>query len=121
MPDSLACLRVQGQQTIREEIVANAIGAVEIKCGGACRCINNSALGIERHPSPIIRGAAGLPCVLWPSVMAEFTGMRDGVKRPAQFAGANVVGANVTGRRGESLGIASADNQQISVNNRGTG
>ncbi len=121
MPDSLARLRVQGNQAIGEEIVAQAIGAVEIKCGGACWNIDNPALRVERHPRPIVGGTAGLPRVLGPSVVAKFTGMRDGVKRPAQFAGANVVRANVAGRRGESLWIAATDNQQILVNNGWTG
>src|SRR5882762_10805074 len=121
MPDSLTRLRVQGKQTVGEEIVADAIGAVEIKCGGARRRIENSALGIERHPGPIVRGAAGLPRILRPSVVAKFTGMRDGVKRPAQPTGSNVVGANVAGRRRESLGVAAAEYYEVLVNDARAG
>src|SRR6266481_3100889 len=91
MPDSLARPRVQGNQTISKEVVADAIGAVEIKRGGACWNIDNAAPGIERHPGPIVRGAAGLPRLFRPSVVAKFTGMRDGVERPAQLACSNVV------------------------------
>src|SRR5580698_3378803 len=47
--------------------------------------------------------------------------MRNGVKRPAKLAGANVVGANISRRRGQSFRIAAADDDQILVNNSGTG
>ena len=121
MPDSLARLRIQGNQTIGEEIVPDAIGTVEIKCGGARRNIDNPALGIERHPGPIVRRAAGLPGILRPSVMAKFTGTWNGVKRPAQLSGSSVVGSNVAGRRGKSLGVAPADDQQVFVYDGWTG
>src|SRR5260370_16771401 len=87
-----------------------------MKCGGARGGVENSALRIKRHSRPIVRGAAGLPCILWPSVRGKFARMRDGVKRTAQLSGSNVVGANVAGRRGKSLGIAAADDDQIFVN-----
>ena len=53
--------------------------------------------------------------------MAKFTRMRDGVKRPAQFAGANVVGANVPGWRGKSFGISPADDGEVLVDDSGAG
>src|SRR6267143_370731 len=116
MPDSPARPCIQGNQTISEEIVADAIGAVEIKCGGACWDVDNSAPGIERHPGPIVRCAAGLPGILRPGVIAKFTGMRDGVEGPTQLTGSNVVGANVAGRRGKSLGVAAAEYYEVLVN-----
>src|SRR5229473_244799 len=121
MPDSLACLGIQGKQTISEEIVADAIGTVEIKCGGARGSVENSTPGIECHSGPIVRGAAGLPRIFRPSVVAKFTGMRNGVKRPAQLTGPNVVGANVAGRRGESLGVAASEYYQVLVNDAWAG
>src|ERR1700694_2017132 len=121
MPDPLARPCVQGNQTISEEIVADAIGAVEIKRGGACWDIDNAPPGIERHPSPIVRGAAGLPSILRPSVIPKFTGMRDGVERPAQLTGSNVVGANVAGRRRKSLGVAAAEYYEVLVNDAWAG
>ena len=121
MPDSPARPCVQGNKTISEEIVADAIGAVEIKRGGACRDIDNAATGIERHSGPIVRGPAGLPRILRPSVIAKFTGTRDGVERPAQPTGSNVVGANVAGRRRESLGVAAAEYYEVLVNDARAG
>src|SRR5467141_108734 len=121
MPDSPARPCIQGNQTISEEVVADAIGAVEIKRGGACWNIDNAAPGIERHPGPIVRGAAGLPRLFRPSVVAKFTGMRDGVERPAQLACSNVVGANVAGRRRKSLGVAAAEYYEVLVNDARAG
>src|SRR5712672_1654545 len=119
MPNSLSCLRVQRNQAICEEIVAQPIGAVEIKCSGARRNVNNSTLRIKGHPSPIVGGAAGLPRILRPSGIPEFSGTRDRVKRPAKSAVSNVEGTNVAGWCRESFGIATADDHKIFVNDRG--
>src|SRR5437660_477281 len=86
MPDSFACLSIQSNQAICEEIVADAVAAVEIKGGRARWNIDNSALGIERHPGPIVRCAAGLPGVFGPSAIPKLPGMRNSVKRPSQLA-----------------------------------
>src|SRR5258708_13282160 len=113
MPDSLACAGVQGNQAICEEIIASAIGAVEIKCRRAGRNVENSALGIESHSSPIVGRAAGLPRIFWPRVVAEFTRMRNGVKRPAQLAGSGVVSANFAWRLRASPELASPISHQV--------
>src|SRR5437899_12487965 len=98
MPDSFTCLGIQGNQAICKEIVADAIGTAEIKCGGTCRNKDDSALGIERHPGPIVRSAAGLPSVLRPSAIPIFAEMGNRVKRPAQPSGSHVDVADVDGR-----------------------
>src|SRR6266478_98625 len=98
MPDSLARSGVQGNQTICEEIVADTVGAVEIKRGRAGRSEEDATQGIERHPGPIVCGAAGHPRILGPSVIAKFAG-----------------------RRRESLGVASTDNHKIFVDDGWTG
>src|SRR5438046_9620384 len=116
MPDSFACLSIQSNQAICEEIVADAVAAVEIKGGRARWNIDNSTLGIERHPGPIVRCAAGLPGVFGPSAIPKLPGMRNGVKRPAQLAGSNVESANVARGRGKSHGVASCNDQQVFVN-----
>src|SRR5260370_26302575 len=121
MPDSCAGFRIQGEQAIGEKIVANPISAVEIKRGGARGSVENSTRGIERHSSPIICGAAGLPGILRPGLIPKFAGMWNGVKRPSQLAGSNVIRANVAGRRGESLRIAAAEDHQILVNDTRAG
>src|SRR5204862_2592101 len=113
MPASCACLSIQSTPAICEGIVADAVAAVEIKGGRARWNIDNSALGIERHPGPIVRCAAGLPGVFGPSAIPNLPGMRNSVKRPSQLARANVEGTNVARGGGGSLGIAAANNHQI--------
>src|SRR5204863_8660147 len=121
MPESFACLSIQSNQAICEEIVADAVAAVEIKCGGARWDIDNSALGIERHTGPIVRCAAGLPGVSGPSAIPKLPGMSNGVKRPVQLAGTNVESVNVARGRGMSLGLASSIDQQIFLSDGWTG
>src|SRR5213592_810201 len=57
----------------------------------------------------------------WGQVRYPNSPVRNGVKRPAQLATSNVEGTNVTRGRGESLGIAAADDHQIFVNDRWAG
>ena len=47
--------------------------------------------------------------------------MRNGVENPAEFAGANVEGADIAGRRRERFGIAAAHDKKIFVNDSRAG
>ncbi len=47
--------------------------------------------------------------------------MRDSVERPGKFAGADVVGADIAGGRGQSLRIAATDDEEVFVNNSRAG
>src|SRR5579864_9617425 len=98
VPDSFSRLSIQGDQTICEQVVAYAIGAIEIGRGRACRNVDDSTLTIKRHAGPVVSGTARLPGIFRPGVVAEFSRVRNSVKRPAQLAGANVVSADVPGR-----------------------
>src|SRR5262249_42424229 len=56
-----------------------------------------------------------------PSFIAKFAGMRNGVEGPAELAGANVVGANVAGGRGQSFRVAPANDDEVFVDDTGAG
>src|SRR5689334_2673540 len=103
MPNSLARFRVQRNQGIGEEIVANAVGAVPVGRCGTGGDIDDAAFSIEGHAGPVVGGTAVGPRVLRPGVVAELLRMRDGVKSPAQLARAHIVGANVARGRGQSF------------------
>src|SRR5579863_8717607 len=100
MPDAFAGFGVECDQTICEEIVADAVCAIEIKDCGPCGYVQDAAFDIKRHASPVVRCAGIRPSFFRPRVVAEFAGMRDGVKAPAQGSSSNIESADVAGRRG---------------------
>src|SRR5271166_6839567 len=106
MPDALARLGVQRDETVGEQIIADSISPIEIKRRRTRGNIDNSSLRIDGHPSPVIRGAAGLPRVLRPGVFAEVAGMRNGMKRPARFPATHVIGPHIARRSRQGLGLA---------------
>ena len=121
MPDALAGVRVEREQAIREEIVAEAVAAVEIECRRAGRHEHDAALHIDGHAGPVVRGADRFLGIGRPGVVAELAGMRNGVERPAHFAGAHVEGADIAGRRGQRLGISPAGDEHVFINHDGAG
>src|SRR5882762_10112494 len=102
MPEAFSGAGVESEQAVGEKVVADAIGGVKIGCGGTGRGVDDAANGVERHFSPVVCGAAGFPSVFWPGVVAEFAGLRNSVKGPAKFSGANIEGANIAGWSGQS-------------------
>ena len=117
MPQPLARFGVERDQAVGEEIVTDTIRTVKIESGGACRYVNDAALGIDSHTGPIVRGPSIFPGVLGPRLVSEFAGQRNGVKRPAGLARPRVEGANIAGRRGKRFGVAPANDEQIFVDN----
>ena len=103
MPDTLARLRLQRNQRIREQIVSKAVGAVEIESRRPGRNEQQPALFIQTHAAPIVRGSTIFPGVLRPGLVPELARMGNRVEAPAKLSGTDVVGPDVTGRRGESF------------------
>ena len=103
VPHAPAGRGIEGEQRVGVKVVADAIGAIEVRGRRPGRDVDQPALGVHRHAGPVVRRPAVGPGVLWPRLVARFTGMRDGVERPSQRAGADVVGADVAGRRGQAL------------------
>src|SRR5579862_2047035 len=101
MPDALPGLGIQGNQAVRKQIVANAIGTIEIGCCRSGRNVYNAAPGIECHAGPIVRTPTVRPRIFRPGVVTVFIRMRNGMERPAKFARAYVVSAYVAWRRRE--------------------
>src|ERR1700730_14313119 len=121
MPYPLAGLCIQGNQAIGEQIIANSITAVEVRHRGTGRDINDSTPGIERHTGPVVGGAAGLPRVPGPGLIAKLPRTRNGMKRPAQLSGAHIERPDIARRRRVGFRIASTDDQQILVDDAWTG
>ncbi len=83
MPDALTGSRIQRQHAVGEQIVADAVRAIEIERRGAGGCEDHPELGIDAEPRPGVGAAGDLVRVLGPGFVAEFAGPGDGVKDPA--------------------------------------
>src|SRR5215472_2038470 len=113
MPNALAGARVEREDTIAEQVVTLAIGAIEIVCGRAGGEIDEAALFVHRHISPGIVAAYVFPSVLWIRFVAEFAGVRHGVKLPYEFAGNDIVSANIARRGYVAFTRRGAENHQV--------
>ena len=119
IPHALTRLGLEGDQAIGIQIIANPVGAVEIECRRARGDEHQSPLFIHTHPRPAVGGAAVFPGVLRPGLIARLARVRQGVKRPPNFAAAGVVSTDVTRRRWQVLAHKAAQNQQVLVNDAG--
>src|SRR6266567_145670 len=113
MPEALAGARIDGDKAIGKQVVANAVRAIKIECGRTRGDVDDATGGVERHPGPVVGGAASFPRVRRPGVVTKFAGQRDGMKGPAKFSGAHVESANVARRGGKRLRIAPPDDDRI--------
>ena len=119
MPQALPRRGVERDEAVREQVVADSIAAVEIRRGRTGRHEDDAGRFVERHARPAVRAAVIGPGVLRPRAVAGFAGMRNRVERPPQRARPRIVGADVAGRRRQSLADAAADDQQIAVHDAG--
>src|SRR5262245_4906784 len=115
VPKPLSAACVQRKQAVREQVVAETVGTVEVAGGRAGGNIDNAGGFIERHARPAIGGSAVLPRLFWPGLVADLAGMGNGVKRPAQGAVSNVVRPYVARRRWQPFTHPPADDHQILV------
>src|SRR5581483_10725542 len=113
MPQAFASSGVESKYAIAEKIRADPIRAVKIVSRGAEREIGDAALFINRDLAPRVRAADVLPCVGRPRIVAEFAGMRNRVKRPHEFAGDEVVSAQISGRRTVALAWGGTHDDQV--------
>ena len=94
MPLALTCVQVHGHQGFGKQIIAGTIGAVVVAGGGFHGQVHRVQLGIYRYlrPHPCIAGvAAGIS---FPGFIAVLTLLRNGMKYPQAFAGADIEAAN---------------------------
>lgn len=114
MPLALASARVEAQQCVREKIISRAIAAPVIIRWRARRDEEEPALLIHRHASPAIRATGEFPRVGWPRLVTKLTRVRDGAKRPCEFARFHVERANVAGgRRARPFVCSNGQNEKI--------
>src|SRR5262245_14850582 len=84
--------------------------------GGARSREDEAPAGIEGQSAPGVAAGGCAPGFSGPRFVPGFAGMWNGVKDPATFARANIVGAEMTGRlRGGAVIDLGADDEQIAV------
>src|SRR5271163_5199611 len=99
IPDQFAGAGIQREQTIAIQVRSWSIGAVEIVFRTRRRNIDDAALHIQSHAAPIVGASDRLPRIFWPGLITRLARMGNGMERPRQAAGADVVSANVTRTR----------------------
>ena len=113
VPQALAGARVEREQAVAEQVRADAVGAVEIVGRRAGREVGDAALLVDGDLAPGVGAADVLPGVLRPGVVAELARMRNGVERPDQLAGEDVVRAEIAGRRSVAFAGRRAQDDQV--------
>ena len=121
VPQPLAGLGIQRQQTVGEQIAAHPVRAIKVVHRRAGGRKDNAALLVNHHAGPVVGGAGGLPGIHRPAVMTKFTGARNGVEDPAQLAGVHVPGADTAGLRRRGLAGAEAGDDHVVIDHAGRG
>ncbi len=98
MPEVLSGVRVSGDETRAEEIVAVPITTVSIPRRRAEWHVDDAACDVHGEKAPHVDAGALLPALAGPRVVESFSGTRNRPERPHQRAGVNVPGPNITSR-----------------------
>jgi len=115
-------LRVQGDDTVGEEVDAGPVSAVEVGGGGAGAEIDEASLFIYRHSTPVIGRSDLFIRVFWPGIIAEFSRLRHGVEGPQQLAGDHVESPDMPGGGVAGFAYAGSDDEDIFIDDsRSTG
>src|SRR4051794_38376033 len=110
VPKALSGASIDGDEAIGKQVGARPVSAVEIVSRRAGRNVHDPALLIDAHFTPVVHSADILPRIRRPRVITELTGMRDGMERPREFSGQDVVRADIPGRRAILFAGRRADN-----------
>jgi hypothetical protein len=113
VPKALPRARVESQQTVAEQVGSDAVRAIEIVGGRTEREVGDAAFFVDRNLTPGIHGAGIFPGVGGPSLIPKFSGLRDGVERPRQFAAEHVIGAQIAWRGAVPLAGRRSQNDEV--------
>ena len=97
MPDAFASARVQRQDALVIQIVANAIGAIIIEGGRAEGEIDDAVFFIDGDFAPGVDAARVFVGVLWPGFITIFSRKRNCMKYPNHLAGHYTVCPDMSG------------------------
>ncbi len=99
VPDPLSGLDVDGDDALREQVVAGAHAPVPVVRRRPRRQIDVAQLLVDGHRAPHVGVAAVAPRLVLPRLGPELAALGNGVEDPLHLAGPGVEGADVTGVR----------------------
>src|ERR1700722_6895088 len=118
-PETTTCIRIERQEGVGEQVVANPIRTVHVRCGGTRGCVHDTALFIQRESGPVVGRAGICSGTRRPRVGAILALVWDRMERPSQPPGANVVGADITGGSRLRLRGPKTDDDEVLVDDPG--
>ena len=121
VPLQLPGERIERDERVAVEVVAVAVGAVEIGGRAAERHVHEPALDIDGHEAPGVRAGAVLVGARRPRLASRLTRPRDGVERPQHLAGARIPPADVAvqpARRRRAFAVGAAGDHDVAVDGR---
>ena len=119
VPDATSRRGIERQQAVREQVVADAVGPVEVRRGRSGGHEHDPTRLVECHAGPVVGASVHPPRRLGPGIVAGLVRTRNRVEGPSQHARAHVVRPDVPRRGARAFARASADNQQIAVDDAG--
>src|SRR5581483_1401125 len=96
MPDALAGLQVQGDDTLTKEAVARSLPAVFVACWRLDRQVHHPELLVDADLCPYPRITRVAPRILFPRLVAQLSRAWDRVEDPQSFSGSNVISSDVS-------------------------
>src|ERR1043166_1518672 len=116
MPDEFAGRRVERKGRVGIEIIAAAIAAVEIGSGGAGPKEYHAPFFIQGEAAPSV-GAADvlISFLVLVSLVTRLARMGNGMKRPADLPGVNVVRPDVAGGSLRAFGETRSNDDQVLI------
>ena len=113
VPETPPGAGIQSKQAIGKEVISFAVSTIKISRRRTRWREDDAVFGIDRVSRPRIDTGAIFPSSLRPGRVAEFIGLRHGVKAPHFTAGAHIEGAHIAGRTGLPFRSQDRNNRQV--------
>src|SRR5262252_10287527 len=114
IPLELAGVSVNGNDRVAKQVVSRSISSVIVGRRTADGHEERAGLGVNRHvPTPDVGAGAALPTVVEPSIVADFSRLRNSVKRPDGLAGERIISARIARRADGQLAYTCAQEHEI--------
>src|SRR4030095_6211234 len=119
VPEVFARLRVDGDDGVREEVVAGTITSPVVPSRTRNGHVKDAALFVERHvPRPHVHARSIAPPAIEPGVVPELTWQRHSVKVPHVCTRPDVERAGMTGRAACHVTRGRTEDRDVPINRR---